>query len=80
MESAHLAHAGVQKKFQMNRFKKDILNYQKKKISNMFMLFYILLIYQITNCLLLVINCQCFFNRQNILIKITANQVTAEFA
>ena len=44
------------------------------------MLFYILLIYQITNCLLLVIDCQCFFNSQNILIKITANQVTAEFA
>ena len=31
MESAHLAYADVQKKFQMNRFKKDILNYQKKK-------------------------------------------------
>ena len=28
--------------------------------NNMIMLFYILLIYQITNCLLLVIDCQCF--------------------
>ena len=41
----------------MNRFKQRHFKLSK---NNMIMLFYILLIYQTTNYLLLVIDCQCF--------------------
>ena len=79
MESAHLPSTDEKKSLKRTVLKIEILNYQKI-MNNMFMLFYILLIYQIANCLLLAIDCQCFLTPQNILIKITANQVTAEFA
>ena len=58
MKSEHLPHADAQNSSKWTWLNKDVLNYEKIT-NNMFMLFYILLIYQITNCLLLVIDCQC---------------------